>query len=236
VVLKYIIHVKSIVTASISETVSDGDGNFDMDRLYTYTKGSLTDTTKILPACFSFDELMYPGMWLSEHEGEKAAGTPISDPGSDQVSTAERRCRDIPMMMPLPLVNSFARLTLLPGEPSTRSTSGTLSPTLTNAGAEAWNRRRPATEHVNGRIRAESMVNVRLAQKVLAKRMCGDGSGGRSELAQAGMAGEASLAGGWPIAPSTAFRVTAGTLHGYNTIGFSASRWAIWKMAGRIRK
>lgn len=39
--------------------------------------------------------------------------------------------------------NSRARFTLLPGEPSTRSTSGIGSPALTNAGAEvrkSWRR------------------------------------------------------------------------------------------------
>lgn len=36
----------------------------------TYTKASLTETTKTLPASLSFAELMYPGMWFSLHAGE----------------------------------------------------------------------------------------------------------------------------------------------------------------------
>lgn len=64
------------------------------------------------------------------------------------------------MIRPLP-ASSCARLTLLPGEPSTRSTSGSLSPTLTSAGAEAWNRRRLARQRVTGRRRAvASMVGL----------------------------------------------------------------------------
>lgn len=47
-------------------------------KMATYTKASFTATTKTEPASLSFAELMYPGMWLSEHEGEKAAGTPAS--------------------------------------------------------------------------------------------------------------------------------------------------------------
>lgn len=36
----------------------------------TYTKLSLTETTKTFPASLSLAELMYPGMWLSEQAGE----------------------------------------------------------------------------------------------------------------------------------------------------------------------
>jgi hypothetical protein len=43
----------------------------------TYTKLSFTETTKTFPASLSLAELMYPGMWFSEHAGEKAAGTPV---------------------------------------------------------------------------------------------------------------------------------------------------------------
>lgn len=73
--------VESTTTVSIFETVLDGD--VDMEWLYTYTNGSFTETTKTLPACFSLGELTYPGIWLSEHDGEKAAGTPMIDLGSE---------------------------------------------------------------------------------------------------------------------------------------------------------
>lgn len=46
-------------------------------RGFTYTKLSLTETTKTLPASLSLEELMYPGIWFSEHAGEYAAGTPV---------------------------------------------------------------------------------------------------------------------------------------------------------------
>lgn len=59
---------------------------------------------------------------------------------------------DLPIIKPFP-VSSLARFTLLPGEFSMRSTLGTLSPTFTNAGAEAWKRRRLATARVRGRRR-----------------------------------------------------------------------------------
>jgi hypothetical protein len=45
----------------------------------TYTKLSLTETTKTLPASLSLGELMYPGIWFSEQAGEYAAGTPEYD-------------------------------------------------------------------------------------------------------------------------------------------------------------
>ena len=35
----------------------------------TYTKGSLTDTTKTLPASFNLSLLTYPGMCVAEHAG-----------------------------------------------------------------------------------------------------------------------------------------------------------------------
>ena len=47
-----------------------------MSESNTNTKASLTETTKTLPASLSLLELMYPGIWLSEQAGEKAAGTP----------------------------------------------------------------------------------------------------------------------------------------------------------------
>lgn len=43
----------------------------------TYTKLSLTETTKTFPASLSLAELMYPGIWFSEQAGEYAAGTPM---------------------------------------------------------------------------------------------------------------------------------------------------------------
>jgi hypothetical protein len=69
--------------------------------------------------------------------------------------------RHVPMIKPLP-VSSLARLTLLPGEPSTRSRLGSLSPTLTKTGAEAWKERRPAAQRVTGNsVRAAAnMVNA----------------------------------------------------------------------------
>jgi hypothetical protein len=36
----------------------------------TYTKLSLTETTKTLPASLSLAELIYPGIWFSEQAGE----------------------------------------------------------------------------------------------------------------------------------------------------------------------
>ncbi len=38
---------------------------------WTYTKASLTDTTKTWPAPLSFSEFMYPGMWLVEQPGPR---------------------------------------------------------------------------------------------------------------------------------------------------------------------
>ena len=43
-----------------------------------------------------------------------------------------------PMIKPLPVI-SLQRFTRLPGECSTRSTSGRELPTATQAGREAWN-------------------------------------------------------------------------------------------------
>lgn len=77
----------------------------------TYTKASLTDTTKTFPADSSFGCMIYPGTWESEHVGLKAAGTPI--------------------MIPEPEPSSVARLTFSPGLPSLSSTDGIESPTLT---------------------------------------------------------------------------------------------------------
>ena len=57
----------------------------------TYTKLSLTETTKTLPASLSFAELMYPGMWFSEHAGEKAAGTPVRNGLAARCSLRQRR-------------------------------------------------------------------------------------------------------------------------------------------------
>lgn len=37
---------------------------------HTYTKLSLTETTKTFPASLSLAELTYPGMWFSEQAGE----------------------------------------------------------------------------------------------------------------------------------------------------------------------
>lgn len=79
--------------------------------LFSYTQASLTATTKTLPAVFNLSLAMYPGTWLPEHVGEKAAGTP--------------------MTRPLPEASSLDRLTLLPGDVSKSSTSGTASPSLT---------------------------------------------------------------------------------------------------------
>lgn len=66
------------------------------------------------------------------------------------------------MIRPFPLFNSSAILTLLPGEPSCSSTSGTLSPIWTKAGVDAWNRRRDgaARGRARGRRRAANMVSV----------------------------------------------------------------------------
>lgn len=110
-----------------------------------------------------------------------------------------------PIITPFP-VNSFARFTLLPGEPSTRSTLGSLSPTLTNAGAEAWKRRLPATERVAGRQRAaENIVRLASVYRVCASNLVyGDGGGWQlSEVAQPGwFRRSAQLGRSRPIAPS----------------------------------
>ena len=59
------------------EVVSDGDGGVSTLSAgwrivdWTYTKASLTDTTKTWPASLSFSEFMYPGMWLVEQPGPR---------------------------------------------------------------------------------------------------------------------------------------------------------------------
>src|SRR5699024_10216138 len=69
-------------------------------------------------AFLRFGWLMYDGTCLLEHVPVKAPGTPT--------------------MYPLAVLNSSARLTLLPGEFSRSSTAGTSSPTLTQARGVAW--------------------------------------------------------------------------------------------------
>lgn len=69
----------------------------------------------------------YGKSMMNEHRNEShhllnAAGTPMTKPLS---------------------CTSLARLTLFPGEPSTRSTSGRRSPALTEGGRVAWNGRDP---------------------------------------------------------------------------------------------
>ena len=84
----------------------------------------------------------YPRAVLRVDEGEKnvlnAAGTP--------------------MMRPLPL-SSVERLTLSPGEPSTRSTLGILSPTLTMVAAVVW-KGLQVVGSVRGRVRARKRVLI----------------------------------------------------------------------------
>lgn len=70
---------------------------------------------------------------------------------------------DIPIISPLPL-SSLAMLTLFPGEPSARSTSGILSPTWTKRAAEEWKpeagaarRRRPVA---SGRAEDKRVANM----------------------------------------------------------------------------
>ena len=58
------------------ETVSANEGVVSPNRQTqqllesTYTKLSLTETTKTLPASLSLAELIYPGIWFSEQAGE----------------------------------------------------------------------------------------------------------------------------------------------------------------------
>ena len=68
----------------------------------------------------------------------------------------------VPTMRPLPLFNSSAMLTLLPGEDSMSSTLGILAPTLTKAGAEAWKQRREEMPRggARGRRRRANIVGV----------------------------------------------------------------------------
>ena len=65
----------------------------------------------------------------------------------------------LPMIRPLE-VSSLARLTLLPGESSTRSTSGNLSPARTQAAGDGWKRREARVMVSSGgrRLRASSMA------------------------------------------------------------------------------
>ena len=75
-----------------------------------------------------------------------------------------------PMTMPLPL-SSLARLTLLPGEFSTSSTSGRLSPTFTKAREVLWKLR----EAVHGTERSGTLAVIRRAANILASCGCCDG-------------------------------------------------------------
>lgn len=50
--------------------------------------------------------------------------------------------------------SSLAKLTLFPGEPSMRSTLGSLSPTRTRARAEEWKGARDTSRRADGRCRA----------------------------------------------------------------------------------
>jgi hypothetical protein len=125
------------------------------------------------------------------------------------------------MITPLP-DSSFARFTLLLGEPSTRSTLGSLSPTLTNAGAEAWNKRRPATARVKGRLRAtENMVSAEWWASVyrVRERIVGNSDGG-------GWCSSASLmlvlpaACHWPAAPIHTYSVLSWLAVGTRQLDF----------------
>lgn len=82
-------------------------------------------------------------MCVAEHEGEKAAGTP--------------------MMRPLPVRSSRASETRLPGENSASSMSGIASPTETDWREEAWNRRRLVDAGAMRRRATAAMVGVRMA-------------------------------------------------------------------------
>lgn len=69
----------------------------------------------------------------------------------------------VPTMMPFAPLNSFARLTLFPGEPSTRtSRSGRGSPALTKAARVLWKSARCALARGRAVVRrlAANMVNV----------------------------------------------------------------------------
>lgn len=118
----------------------------------SYTKGSLTDTTKMSPAFVNLGELMYPGTWDSEHDGptciDQDPWMRIWGAGTGNAIQASQDFHDLyvlnaagtPTMRPLPR-RAFERLTLLPGEPSMSSTSGMGSPTSTASLAEEWKRR-----------------------------------------------------------------------------------------------
>lgn len=117
-------------------------------RSYTYTKGSLTATTKTSPASLSFGWLIYPGICELEHDGpplNQYFESKLEHHGQVFVITTEimnlLNAAGTPIIRALPLICSL-RLTLFPGESSTRTSRlGMLSPTLTNCLGEIWRER-----------------------------------------------------------------------------------------------
>jgi hypothetical protein len=92
--------------------------------------------------------MMYEGSWIRE-----------TRPGQieDVLNAA-----GTPMIKPLPL-SSLRRLTLWPGEFSTRSTSGSGSPTATHAGDEVWKdvgRPTDSRGSLHANVRAGSMMGL----------------------------------------------------------------------------
>jgi hypothetical protein len=92
--------------------------------------------------------MMYEGSWIRE-----------TRPGQieDVLNAA-----GTPMIKPLPL-SSLRRLTLWPGEFSTRSTSGSGSPTATHAGDEVWKdvgRPTASRGSLHANVRAGSMMGL----------------------------------------------------------------------------
>lgn len=76
------------MTSSTSSRIAEGSGSLiDLEvakskvlffETTTYTNGSLTATTKTLPASLSLDDAMYPGTWLAVQVGPNHDGATIS--------------------------------------------------------------------------------------------------------------------------------------------------------------
>lgn len=84
----------------------------------------------------------------------------------------------MPIIKPLPLVSSSARLTLLPGEFSTRTSMfGILSPTLIKARAELWNDLvgRAAARANRRRAVVDAMTSAKVNVRLELKWLKGDG-------------------------------------------------------------
>ena len=87
-----------------------------------------------LTSCGRIDDGAKPMDGINRHETTKR----ITERMKGWESADVLKAAGTPMIKPLPLI-SLKRFTLLPGECSTRSTSGRRLPTATQAGREAWN-------------------------------------------------------------------------------------------------